>query len=783
VTVHVFGIRHHGPGSARSLRVVLDALEPDVVLVEGPPDANDVVALAAHPDMRPPVALLLYAPDDPRRAVYYPFAEFSPEWVAVRHALGRGVPVRFIDLPAAHHLAPVTPDTLDAPDTSDTPAADAPAAEAPAAGGGGDGADGGPPDPAADDPAVTTADLLRRDPLSRIAEAAGYADGERWWEHVVEERSDHTGVFDAVLEVMRALREAYPEADDPAEALRERQREAWMRQAIRAAEREGFARAAVVCGAWHAPALATRGPVKPDAALLKGLPKCKVQATWIPWTSTRLARESGYGAGVESPGWYGHLWTHGAGGAAAIAWVTRVARLLREEGIDASSAQVIDAVRLATTLATLRERSVPGLSELTDATLAAFLGGDGTALALIRDRLVVGDELGVVPEGAPSVPLQASLAADQKRLRLAPEAGQRVVELDLRQPHDLEKSVLLHRLNLLDIDWGHGERAAGKGTFKEVWRLQWRPELSLAVIEAAPWGNSVADAAAARAAHLVARADDLPALSTLLGRLLVADLPGATRDAVVRLDTLAAMSGDLAQLCDALPPLARTLRYGDVRGTDQALVARVVAGLTARIAAGLPAACGALDDAAAEAMHGRIVAVAEALGRLQDDELRALWHDALRRVLALPNAHGLVTGRCGRLLLDAGVIAAADAGRLWAAALSPGAEPTAAAAWVDGFLRGSGTLLVHDATLFPLLDAWLTDLSADVFIAVLPLLRRTVSTFSAPERRRLGERAAHGDGRARGSAHADQSDFDAARAAAVLPTIARLLGIEQGSRV
>ena len=41
---HVFGVRHHGPGSARSLRRALDALQPDVVLVEGPPDADAVHA-------------------------------------------------------------------------------------------------------------------------------------------------------------------------------------------------------------------------------------------------------------------------------------------------------------------------------------------------------------------------------------------------------------------------------------------------------------------------------------------------------------------------------------------------------------------------------------------------------------------------------------------------------------------------------------------------------------------------------------------------------------------
>jgi hypothetical protein len=74
----IFGIRHHGPGSARSLRLALEELQPDCVLVEGPPDAEGVLPLLAHPDMKPPVALLVYKPDDPKRAVYYPFAIFSP---------------------------------------------------------------------------------------------------------------------------------------------------------------------------------------------------------------------------------------------------------------------------------------------------------------------------------------------------------------------------------------------------------------------------------------------------------------------------------------------------------------------------------------------------------------------------------------------------------------------------------------------------------------------------------------------------------------------------------
>ena len=79
MSVHIFGIRHHGPGSARSVRLALEDLAPDMVLVEGPPDAQDVLPLLAHASMKPPVALLVYASEAPSQAVFYPFATFSPE--------------------------------------------------------------------------------------------------------------------------------------------------------------------------------------------------------------------------------------------------------------------------------------------------------------------------------------------------------------------------------------------------------------------------------------------------------------------------------------------------------------------------------------------------------------------------------------------------------------------------------------------------------------------------------------------------------------------------------
>ncbi|MER5767907.1 DUF5682 family protein, partial [Streptomyces sp. NPDC001985] len=108
----LLGVRHHGPGSARAVRAALEAEQPAAVLIEGPSEADALVALAADERMRPPVALLAHAVDDPGRSAFWPLAAFSPEWVALRWALDHGVPVRFIDLPAAHSLALAAADDL-----------------------------------------------------------------------------------------------------------------------------------------------------------------------------------------------------------------------------------------------------------------------------------------------------------------------------------------------------------------------------------------------------------------------------------------------------------------------------------------------------------------------------------------------------------------------------------------------------------------------------------------------------------------------------------------------
>ncbi|MFI0911613.1 DUF5682 family protein [Streptomyces abikoensis] len=758
----LLGVRHHGPGSARAVRAALDRCRPTAVLIEGPPEADALVPLAAEQDMRPPVALLAHVAGEPGRAAFWPFAEFSPEWVALRWALAHGVPARFIDLPAAHTLAL----------------------------GAGGGAGRGPERDASPEGVGP-----RTDPLAVLAGAGGYDDPEAWWEDVVEHRrgeGDALAPFEVVAEAMGELRSALGEEED---LEHDAVREAHMRLKLREARREFGGAVAVVCGAWHVPALAERRTVAADRQALKGLPKAKVEIGWVPWTHRRLSRHSGYGAGITSPGWYGHLFR--VPDRPVERWMTDVARLLRAEGHPVSSAHVIEAVRLAETLAAMRGRPLAGLAETVDAIRAVMCDGSDVPLALVRDRLVVGDVLGEVPDAAPASPLQRDLDRQRRALRLKPEAAARDCEFDLRKDTDAARSRLLHRLRLLGVDWGEPlPSRGGLGTFRESWRLCWEPELSVRIAEAGVWGTTVEGAATAKAESLARDATALAEITSLAERCLLAGLPDALPVVMRALADRAALDSDAGHLAQALPALVRSVRYGDVRRTDTAALAEVAAGLAERVFVGLPAACAGLDADAAAEMRAHVDGVHQAVALLAGtaDEpstvapgLRDRWAAVLKVLAERDTLPGGIRGRATRLLLDDGRLPHERAARLMGLVLSAGTPPAEAAAWIEGFLGTGGSggmLLVHDERLLALVDGWLTAVPPDAFTGVLPLLRRTFSAFEPGVRRTLGDHIRQG-GRGPGPAqslHATAPGFgpalDPRRAAAVLPTMRLLLGGE-----
>ena len=756
-TVRLFGIRHHGPGCAHSLRLALDALQPDCLLVEGPAGCEPLLSHLPEDGLQPPVALLSHSADDARLAVFHPYAAFSPEWQAMQWAARSGAPIRFIDVPPSITLEWQRQDREAA--ESSRPEADAM----------GEGAVPGVE-------TVEETDEAPHDPLDWLARAAGYGDGETWWNHMVEERGDGEDLFEAIAQAMTEVR-AHAPRRRPADQAREEVREAHMRGAIRDARKQGYSRIAVVCGAWHLPALAGPGTAAADNRVLKGLGRMRTRTTWVPWTYRHLSTGSGYGAGIRAPGWYDHLWRTGDTHARrAVGWYARVARLLRENGLDCSSAHLIEAARLADALAAMRDRPAPGLDEINEATRSVICNGDDTPMRLIAGQLMIGDVMGTVPAGVPTVPLQRDLEAEQKRLRLKAETLGRTLDLDLRKDSDLQRSHLLHRLALLDIGWGELSRTghSARGTFHEIWALAWQPRFAIDLIAASRYGQTLPEAASRRSIELAKQATRLPALAALVDRVLLADLPDAVRVVASELEARAATDSDPLALLDALPALANVYRYGNVRRTDSEQVAHLFDSMLLRACIGLPLALAALDDAPAEAARETLLEADRAITLRQGEEQTRAWHRAIRATALSGASAPLLRGSCARLLLDASALSAEDVRQQLQMNLSQGNEPLSAAQWLDGFLNRNATVLLHGDSVWSLIDDWLCGLSDEQFARIVPLVRRTFSGFEAADRRDLGERVRRPGTGARTAAAPPA--WNEARAQRAVPMLRELLG-------
>jgi len=743
-----FGIRHHGPGSTTSLLQALEEYQPDAILIEGPADAQAQVEFMAHPDLVPPVALLIYNPKNLKQASYYPMASFSPEWQAARFGLQREIPVHFMDLPQGTHFR------LNEEEAEDSQIALLKKA----------------------DPVQKK---LIRDPMLALSELAGYTDSERWWEMTFERSFQPTEIFDQILEMIKALRGEVEIYQHPRTLLRE----AYMREKIRKVQKEGAERIAIVCGAWHAPALQELNQYKAssDKKSLRGKRPIKVKATWITWTYQRLARSSGYGAGVVSPAYYELLFNQRD--QLATHWMTRIAQYLRAEDWDASPAHVVEAVRLTNTLAQLRQLPIAGMEEMKEAAISIFCEGYPERFELIEQKFIIGDVVGSLPDAIPRAPLQQDLEKQVKTARLSKEyeSSQSTEKtLDLRKATNVKASQLLHQLNILHIPWGEVQAGSRRAlsNFKEHWKLQWMPDYAIQVIEAGSWGNTVKEAATALVLdHLsVQESNQFSKLTELLEQSLKGGLDQAYSPLIEQLANLSHVTQGALNLMRALPPVVRAYRYGAMRQLPEKPLQELINTLVTRISIELPSACMSLAEELAQETQQLIIEVNYAIRLLPDPTLQDQWNQALRNLAFRQNrtVQAGISGLATRMLFDQKQLALAETRQLMHYALSKGNLVQEVAQWLEGFLHGSGLLLIHQEALWEILDEWISDLPMIAFEESLPLLRRTFSSFSQSERQKMLSLAQKGQQQM--TSDQTEDTWNTERSQTILPTIELLLG-------
>lgn len=721
--ISYYGIRHHGPGSSRRLIASLEKQSPSMVLIEGPADCSELLPMLADPKMKPPIALLAYAADDPACSMYYPFADFSPEYQTACWARANDIPLAFIDLPINIQLAQmllarkITEPSQEEGSEKDMDIEDRPETNQPYS-------------------------EIVRDPIGILAKYAGYEDGEAWWNDLIEQSKndseDHLQIFSTVELAMAELRSQIHEHD-----TQELQREAYMRLEIAKATKAYDGPIAVVCGAWHVPALKENHAQKNDRLLLKELPtklaKSKVKCTWVPWTSPRLANVSGYGAGVDAPMWYQHLWNERNNTYSLESWLTHVARVLRNNGQIISTASVIEATRLSTSLAILRNRPAPGFEEIREAVIACLCFGEKLIWKEAEEKILLGNLVGEVPESIPLVPLLEDLQRLQKKTKLKPEALEKDLSLDLRSESGQAKSILLHRLSILEVPWGNlTDSGKSRGTFRERWILSWRPEYAIQLVENLVYGSTIEQAANNRIGESLQGETNLCKLAETVHLCLESQLDEAAEIGLARLQDRAAHTSDAIELLESIEPLVNINRYGTARQLSIEHIHELVNRLTVQAALTLPYASRNLNHEEALYYRKSISKAHQAVLLAElDDSITEEWWQALHNIVENLQTSLQIAGLCTRLLYQAQRFAPEKLELILQKMLSPAIPAADAANFFEGFFAESVQRLLYDSILLRTVENWILSLDEEIFIEFLPLFRRVFSGLDPMERKRM----------------------------------------------
>ena len=397
---YCFGIRHLSPAGAYHLRSFLDEKQPDLILVEGPSDFNGLMDDMVREETKPPFAVMAFTKDPPVRTILYPFAEYSPEYQAIVWAREHGAECRFMDLPSDVFLGiqrtreeefnkKFEPGQNEQPGQDEQPCQN----EQPVQ------------DAQRTPPGSASEHVYRL--LDRFS---GEDSHETFWERVMEHSENHDAYRDGAETFGRQLREltAGSDSDWPETLVRE----AYMRRKMEDAVKEGFRaeRIVAVTGAYHVAGLTGEEPSMTDKEMGL-LPSVPCNVTLMPYSYYRLSSRSGYGAGNEAPAYYGMLWQalqEGGRDMGTYPYLTAISAYQRQHGFPVSSAEVIEAVELARSLANLHGYRVPSLRDLRDAAVTAMGHGSLSELALAVADTEIGAAVGELPQGVSRTCLQRS---------------------------------------------------------------------------------------------------------------------------------------------------------------------------------------------------------------------------------------------------------------------------------------------------------------------------------------------------------------------------------------
>lgn len=800
-----FGIRHLSPAGAWHLRKLLDRVEPEMVLIEGPSDFNEELAVIPNPDVKPPFAMLAYTKESPIHTILYPLSVYSPEYQAILWAHKNQKKCRFIDLPSGVFLAfsrlrkqreleqMKEWEEEEAEQSKETAKLESQAKSKEAAKreSQAKSKEAAKSENSTEDEEVSELEESarkkakaevgaeieaeaeveveveyenrndkneknnkngRNDVYQRLDKLSGEDGQETFWERTMEHTRDEEAYLSGADRFGEELRGLTLEAD--VENAEDVVREAYMKRQIEEVLSSGIPadKVVVVTGAFHVKGLRSDTESLSDAEL-KGLPVLEAGKTLMPYSYYRLSSRSGYGAGNKAPAYYELLWKGFLSGEpdyAARSYLSRIAAWQRENGNIVSSAEVIEAMRLSFSLASLQNCKIPALRDLRDAAVTCMGHGNFGEVATAVADTEIGTAIGELPQGVSRTSIQEDFyqKLDGLNLRKYCSVTAEDLRLDLREKRtvksekaaflDLERSFFLHKLRVLGISFVRIKPVAqDSATWAEGWTLCWTPEAEIELVEAQLKGDTVLAATSFHMKEKLEENQHISAVAEVLKEAFLCGMPEAAEYAVSALQQAAIDAAAVDEIANTIQNLSYVIQYGDIRKISSKPLIPVMEQLFFRVCLILAGECICDDEAAKKILH--------ALGILNDavsnhDFLSEnSWIRVITEIADRDDLNTKISGYAAAILLERGKVTNEELEIRVSRRLSKGVPAELGAGWFEGLSMKNRYALIARLSLWETLDHYLETLDDEEFKRALLFLRRAFADFSAREKSDIAE--------------------------------------------
>lgn len=721
-SVNIFGVRHLSPGASYHLTQYLEDINPSCILIEGPADATSLLLNLANKDVKPPIALLAYTTELPIETVLYPFASYSPEYQAICWSVKKKKEVRFIDLPSDVLLKLRQSEKNKDPEKA------------------------------------RAYYKFHNDVYTKLAGHYEEDEYESYWErhfeHNLEPDSYRNGLSYQSGEIRELVEHEEWDAV-PYDFSYNMVREAHMRMEIERAIREGHKaeNIVVIVGAYHVSGIKNDQPAL-SADDLKNLPRANTQITLMPYSYLRLSSRTGYGAGNKAPYYFELMWQHMKQHTLQnlpAVYMSGIARELRSKGNNASSASVIEAVRLANALTAMRSGNYPVLKDLHDAVITCFGGGELSVVAEAINQIDIGTAIGSLPEGVSQTPVQEDMRQELKRLKLTnyKSAVAQELSLDLRENLkvksreaafiDLNRSVFLHRLKVLNIHFAEQQRVLqDSATWAERWNLRWSPEVEIEIVEANLKGETLEIAAAYELKERLNNCTDIFIAAQVIKDACECNLAAIFSNALAALQQLLVDAANFKDTAHAARELSLLVQYGSIRQFNLAPLEPILQQLFLRASLLLVDAASCDDKAATELL--KAVNVMELISQEQYELVdTTTWQQELQKLAWRDDLNTKLSGVAFSILLEHNMVSEEDCAKEVSRRLSPGVPADLGAGWFEGLSGRNRYALLSRVALWKELDAYVQQLEEEEFFRSVVFLRRAFGDFEPNQKNSIAE--------------------------------------------